>query len=107
LLKAASSSSIWKGLASILVEHLAFLDVAPLLEIAAIDDAGYAGANLGDSSWGNAPRQLANDRQRRRLKFDDADFLGGGCSLALGCGGPLAAAGQGRREQHRDGGARK
>src|SRR6202035_1835363 len=90
-----------------LVEHLAFLDVAPLLEIATIDEAGYAGANLGDSGWGNAPWQLANDRQRGRLKFDDADFLGGGCSLALGCGGPFAAAGQGRRQQHRDGGAGK
>ena len=78
-----------------LVEHLAFLDVAPLLEIATIDDAGYAGANLGDSGWGNAARQLANDRQRRRLQFDDADFLDGGCSLALGSGGPFAAAGQG------------
>ena len=85
-----------------LVEDLAFLDVAPLLEIATIDDAGYAGANLGDSGWGNAARQLANDRQRRRLKFDDADFLDGGCSLAFGCGRPFAAAGKRRqRQQHR------
>ena len=51
-----------------LVEDLASLDVAPLLEIAAIDDAGYARANLGDSGWGDAAGQLANDRQRRRLQ---------------------------------------
>jgi hypothetical protein len=76
------------------VKNVACFDVAALLEIAVDDDAGHARADLRDPGRRDAAGQLADDSQRRRLQFDNADLRDSRSALAAGSGGAFAAAGE-------------
>src|SRR5262249_19917558 len=59
-----------------LIQDIASLDVAALLEISIDDDAGYAGSHLGDPRWRNATWPPPSRRWRGGLQFDDTALLG-------------------------------
>ena len=77
-----------------LVKNVARFDVAALFEIAADDDAGHAGAHLGDPCRRNAAGQFADHGERHGLQLDDADFRDRGDMLTARSGGTFPAAGE-------------
>ena len=77
-----------------LVKNVAGFDVTALLEIAIDDDTGHARAHLGDPGRREAPGQLADHCQRRRLQLDNADLRDCRTVLAAGSRGTFAAGGE-------------